>query len=85
MVVLSEQGQQVTGIEMARKYPCNLCDYKAKYPTNLADHISAVHEGVIYDCKQCPFNSKKKQYLTSACRLEVTKQKRLKKLCFLIL
>ena len=35
------------------KYPCEKCDYKAKYSYHLQSHIRSVHEGVKYPCDQC--------------------------------
>ena len=37
----------------AKKYQCNLCDYKCKWQTNLRRHVEANHSGIKVICNLC--------------------------------
>ena len=39
------------------KYPCDECNYKAKFPSHLRQHIKSIHEGVKYSCDQCSYKA----------------------------
>ena len=38
---------------IAGKYPCDSCEYKATDYWNLKSHIKAMHEGIKFDCDSC--------------------------------
>ena len=38
---------------IAGKYPCDSCEYKATEYWNLKSHIKAMHEGIKFDCDSC--------------------------------
>ena len=44
-----DSGEQIK----AKQYPCDECDYDAKYLNNLKRHKLAWHEGVKSSCDQC--------------------------------
>ena len=39
------------------KYPCDECNYKAKFPSHLRQHVKSIHEGVKYPCIQCNYKA----------------------------
>ena len=45
------------------KYPCDECNYEAKFPHHLRQHIKSIHERIKYPCDQCNFKATDPSYL----------------------
>merc|ERR1711872_931115 len=45
------------------EYPCDECDYVAKYSENLKQHKESKHQGVRYPCHKCQYIATQKSSL----------------------
>ena len=49
--------------EKSEKFPCDECEYVAKYMRNLKQHKKDRHEGVQYPCHKCDYIATRKSSL----------------------
>ena len=49
--------QHIKVIHEGVKYPCNQCDYKAKWKSSLLTHMKSKHD-ITSPCDQCDYKAK---------------------------
>ena len=53
-----------------KKFPCNLCSFRAKLPNTLQVHVEMNHIVLRYFCTVCDYNSKEKYTLKKHVKLQ---------------
>ena len=55
-----ENKPQQQSVHMGKKYPCQECNFQAKWKSHLTTHLQSDHMGKKYPCKECDFQATQK-------------------------